>query len=263
MLQEKTKTMRKKLLALSILACCTSGISLNGPALHAQQAAAPAQPAANANADDGWTSLFDGKSLDGWQATQHPESFKVQDGQIVVNGEMGHLFYVGGADFQPFVNFEFRAEVMTLPGSNSGVYIHTQPQQDGWPKFGYECQVNSTHGDPIKTGSLYNVVDVFQVQPKPGETFSRSVRIDKDRVFLLVDKAPSTDNEWFTYNIRVEGKRIITRVNGLTLVDYTEPDNKKPGDAFTRVLDKGTFALQAHDPKSKVFFRNIQVKRLP
>lgn len=253
--------MSKKFLALSVLSCCIASGALTNSALRAQDAAAPTTAAAPL--EEGFVSLFDGKTTDGWKATQHPESFKVEDSQLVVNGEMGHLFYVGGADFEPFVNFELRAEVMTTAGSNSGIYIHTQPQQEGWPRFGYECQVNSTHGDPIKTGSLYNVVDVLQVPTKEGEPFASSVRIDRDRVMLTVAKAPSTDNEWFTYTIRVEGKRIITKVNGVTLVDYTEVDNKKPGQGFTRVLDKGTFALQAHDPKSKVFFRQIQVKRLP
>ena len=77
-----------------------------------------------------------------------------------------------------------------------------------------------------------------------------------------VTKAPAKDNEWFTQTIIVKGKQIIIKVNGKTLVDYTEPDDKKPGNGFARVLDKGTFALQAHDPKSKVHFKNLRVRRL-
>jgi hypothetical protein len=210
---------------------------------------------------DGWVSLFDGKSLDGWKSSENKDSFRVEDGAIVVDGPRAHLFYV--ADEKPFVDFEFKAEVMTMPNSNSGIFIHTQFQDAGWLRVGYECQVNQTHGDPIKTGSLYNVVDVFKVPLKEGETFSPNVTVHKNRVLLNVPEAPAKDNEWFTYRIVVKGKRILTQVNGKTLVDYTEPDNKQPGADFTRVLDKGTFALQAHDPKSKVLFRNIQVKRLP
>jgi hypothetical protein len=70
---------------------------------------------------DGWTSLFDGKSLNGWKANENPESFKVEEGAIVAQGNRSHLFYTG--DDKPFINFEFKAEVMTLPGSNSG-YSH-------------------------------------------------------------------------------------------------------------------------------------------
>ena len=253
------------MLKIKLLAAVALGsLALSAGAQAQTGAQAQQAPAGVAQANDGWTTLFDGKSLAGWQATEHPEAFKVEDGQLVVNGERGHLFYVGdGAALEPFVNFELRAEVMTGPSSNSGIYIHTQPQQDGWPRVGYECQVNNTHGDPIKTGSLYNVVDVFQVPTEEGKPFAPGVRVDKERVMLTVAKPPANDNEWFTYEIRVNGKRITTRVNGVTLVDYTEPDNKKPGEAFTRVLDKGTFAIQAHDPKSRVLFRNIQVRRLP
>ncbi|TWU03287.1 hypothetical protein Pla100_02050 [Neorhodopirellula pilleata] len=49
---------------------------------------------------------------------------------------------------------------MTTPGSNAGIYFHTKYQDEGWPKQGYECQVNITHHDPKKTSSLYGVVNV-------------------------------------------------------------------------------------------------------
>jgi hypothetical protein len=54
------------------------------------------------------------------------------------------------------------------------------------------------------------------------------------------------------------------KVNNQVVVDYTEPENKEPfSEDFERRLGEGTFAFQAHDPDSKVYFRNIQVKRLP
>ena len=188
-----------------------------------------------ADKDDGWVNLFDGKTISGWKASENKSSWKVEGGALVCHGPRSHLFYVG-AD-RPFVDFEFKADVMTAPGSNAGIYFHTKFQDTGWPKFGYEAQVNNTHADPKKTGSLYGVVDVT--------------------------KAPAKDNEWFTEEIIVEGKRIVIKVNGKTLVDYTEPESKKPGGQFTRGLDRGTFALQAHDPRSKVSFKNIKVRRLP
>ncbi len=208
-----------------------------------------------------WVSIFDGKSLDGWKTGENKESFKVEDGLLVVNGNRGHLFYDIGD--KPLTNFEFKAEVMTVPGSNAGVYIHTQYQDTGWPRFGYECQINQTHGDPIKTGSLYNVVDVYRVDVPAGQTYTPTVKIEPNRIWLNVAESPAKDNEWFTYHITVNGKRITTAVNGKIIVDYTEPPNKQPGNDFTRVLTQGTVALQAHDPKSKVSFRNIQIKRLP
>lgn len=183
-----------------------------------------------------WTALFDGKSFDGWKINENPDSWKIEDGAIVANGPRSHLFYVG-AD-KPFENFELHAEVMTKPNSNAGIYFHTKYQDSGWPKHGFEVQVNNTYkSDPRKTGSLYAVKDVTE---------------------QVVG-----DDEWYTYDVRVEDKTVTIQVNGKTVVEYTEPAGKEPGKDFPRVFDEGTFALQAHDPNSTVLFRNIKVRRLP
>ncbi|MCI0338752.1 MAG: DUF1080 domain-containing protein [Acidobacteria bacterium] len=185
--------------------------------------------------EKGFKSLFDGKTFKGWKmANEHQQSWSIQDGAIVAHGERSHLFYV--ADAKPFVNFELKVDVMTEPGSNGGIYIHTQYQETSWPKNGYEVQVNQTHTDWRKTGSLYGVQDVKEQLVK--------------------------DNEWYTYHIIVKGKHITIKVNDKVAVDWDEPADRKPGADFTRILDKGTFALQAHDPKSTVRFKNIRVKRL-
>jgi hypothetical protein len=181
-----------------------------------------------------WIKLFNGKNLDGWKVTkENPDSFKVVDGAIVANGPRAHLFYK--AD-KPLVDFEFEAKVMTTKGSNAGIYFHTQYQDSGWPKHGYEAQVNATHGDPKKSGSLYGVVNV--------------------------NPAPHKDDVWFKYNIKVKGKRIIITIDDKVTVDYTEPKDKKAGKSFTRILTKGTFGIQAHDPKSKAMFKDLRVRRL-
>lgn len=189
-----------------------------------------------AQEDTGWIDMFDGKTLQGWKVNENPDSWKVEDGMLVCHGPRAHLFYVG--DDKPFTNFHFKAEVKTTQGSNSGIYFHTRYQATGWPKYGYECQVNITHTDPKKTSGLYSVQDVFD--------------------------APAKDGEWYTQEIIVQGRRIQLKVNGKTLVDYTEPEGKQADSKdFERRLGQGTFALQAHDPDSLVYFRNLQVKRLP
>ncbi|HAY78964.1 MAG TPA: DUF1080 domain-containing protein [Planctomycetaceae bacterium] len=186
--------------------------------------------------DKGWVSLFDGKSLKGWKASENKSSWKVEDGKMVCFGPRSHLFYVG--DDKPFVNFEFKCDVMTTPGSNAGIYFHTKYQETGWPKYGYECQVNVTHGDPKKSSSLYAVKNVAD----PG----------------------IKDDEWYTQHIIVKGRRIILKINDTVMVDYEEPKDKTAESKnFERRLDQGTFAFQAHDPKSKVYFKNVMVKRLP
>ena len=194
--------------------------------------------ASTAGAEDGWISMFDGKSLTGWKASENKDTWKVEDGKLVCHGPRSHLFYV--AD-KPFVNFEFKAEVMTTPGSNAGIYFHTRYQETGWPKFGYECQVNVTHRDPKKSGSLYAVENV-----------------SADDIKDLIK-----DDEWYTQHIIVKGKQITLKINDKVVVKYTEPDDKKSENKNSeRRLDKGTFCLQGHDPQSKVYFKNLTVKRL-
>ena len=129
-----------------------------------------------------------------------------------------------------------RVEVMTERGSNGGIYFHTRYQESGWPKYGFECQVNNTHSDWKKTGSLYDLVNV------PG--------------------SPAKDNQWWTQEISVQGQKATVKINGQLLFEYNEPPGVQPGQAFTRKLDEGTFALQGHDPKSVVRYKNIRVKRL-
>jgi hypothetical protein len=185
---------------------------------------------------EGFVAIFDGKSLDGWKKSEeNPDSLRVEDGMIVIDGPRAHLFYDG--ELAPLKNFHFVAEVKTTPGSNSGIYFHTRYQESGWPKHGYECQVNISHSDPKKTSGLYGVKDVADPAVK--------------------------DNEWYTQEIIVEGRRIRLILNGETMVDYTEPENKQAESRdFERRLSEGTFALQAHDPNSKVYFRNLRVKPL-
>ncbi len=184
--------------------------------------------------DNGWISLFDGQSLAGWKVNENSDSVKVEDGAIVVNGPRAHAFYAGDVEDHNFKNFEFKAKVKTHDKSNSGIYFHTKYQDSGWPSTGYEAQVNNTHGDPKKTGGLYAVKDVFE--------------------------APAADGEWFDFYIKVDGKQIVVKINGETTVDYTEPEDLNRPE---RQLSSGTFALQAHDPVSKVEFKDIYVKPLP
>ena len=94
-----------------------------------------------------WQSLFDGKSFDGWKASENKDTFSVRDGMIVAHGPRSHLFYTGPVNNANFKNFEFKADVMTTEGSNSGIYFHTEYQEKGWPSKGFECQVNSTQTD--------------------------------------------------------------------------------------------------------------------
>jgi hypothetical protein len=188
---------------------------------------------------DGWISLFDGKLLAGWQVGKNAATFRADSGMIIVHGNTAHLYYVGDVHHHDFKNFEFKAEVKTMPHANSGIYFHTRYQDGGWPDYGYEVQVNNSHSDDVRTGSLYDVVDV------------------KERYV--------NDYEWFTEYIKVQGKRVIVKINDTTVVDYTEPEHPLRDTASHpfRYISHGTFALQGHDPGSVVYFKNIMVRPLP
>jgi hypothetical protein len=204
-------------------------------------AAAPA-------AEDGkWISLTDGKSFAGWTPNERPESWAVEKGVFVSKGDRSHLFYTGTVANHEFKNFELALEVMTNPGSNGGIFIHTKMHGPGsFPTAGYELQVINSNR-PVQgnayvehkmTGSIYAVRNTW--------------------------KSPVADNQWFRYRIKVSGKTIQTFINDVLTCEYTEPDAPwRAADKKERLLGSGTFALQAHDPGSQVRYRNIKVRLLP
>lgn len=192
----------------------------------------------------GWEMLFDGRSLNGWRASESAASFRVVNGTIVGEGPRSHLYYTGPVGGGEFVDFEFSVEVMTSPGTNSGIYFHTRWQETGWPALGYEVQINNS--DPpgaasaagaSRSGSLWGVADL-------GEATVR-------------------DEKWFTLRIRVEGKRIVTEIDGQVVVDYAEPlVLVRPDHLAGKKLSSGTFALQVADPAGRVRFRSIKTRAL-
>ena len=187
--------------------------------------------------NNNWVSLFYGKRLNGWKVGDNAETFIVSGGKIVVHGKTAHLFYDGPVENHNFKNFEFKVQVMTMPGANSGIYFHTGYQQGGWPAKGYEVQVNNSHTDWPRTGSLYAVQDVKEQYVK--------------------------DSVWYTEKITVQGKHVTIQVNDKTVVDYNEPDSvARSTDMSGRRISSGTFALQGHDPNSIVYFKDIMVKPL-
>ena len=186
--------------------------------------------------EEGFVPLTDGKTFNGWKtAAENTDTWKLEDGAFVSRGERCHLFFVG--DEKPFKNFVLRVEVMTEPGANGGIYFHTKYQDTSWPKAGFESQVNNTQSDWKKTGSIYGIANIGVAVPQ--------------------------DNVWWTQEITVQGNVVTVSIDGKKVVEYDEPPGAVAGKDFERKLGSGTFALQAHDPKSIVHYRNIRVKRLP
>ena len=181
--------------------------------------------------DDKWVSLFDGKSMDGWEKVGNEKSmWEVKDGALSGLGPASMLVCTKG----PYKNFRYHAEIKINDKGNSGLYFRTTRK----PGFsdGYEAQIDSTHADPIRTGSLYGMCHVYE---------------------RLV--APDT---WFSYDIEVRddiwrGKpvtRIKITIDGDELYEYLD---------FEQTFKEGHFAFQHHDPGSKVWIRNVKVKELP
>lgn len=181
-------------------------------------------------ADEGeWITLFNGKNMDGWKVNENEKTWSIEDGALKAVGERSHCYYVA----REFKNFEFKAMVKTLPGSNGGIYFHSKYQESGWPENGHEIQVNVSQGDPVRTGSVYNVVKLYET--------------------------PAKDNEWWEQHITVKGKNIVVRINGKVVADYTEPPGEIEGG---RKISEGLFALQGHDPGSTIYYKDIKARPL-
>lgn len=184
-----------------------------------------------------WVDLFTGKDLSGWRVSENPSSISVEDGFLKVAGPRAHAFYVGQVGGADFKNFELLVEVKTLPKANSGIFIHTAYQETDWPEKGYEIQVNQSHSDWRKSGSLYAVQDVAEVHVK--------------------------DGEWYTYHVIVNGDQISVALNGKVVMEYDESaDTKRISLLGKKGFDRGTIALQAHDPESVVYYRSVKIKLL-
>jgi 3-keto-disaccharide hydrolase len=197
--------------------------------------------------ETGFTTIFNGRDFTGWTIAGPAESFTIQDGAIVAKGQASHAYYTGSVGNHRFRDFELKIDIMTRAGSNGGVYVLTEFQETGgnvrasgrFPSKGFEIQVNNSHTDRIRSGSLYHVVDVL-------------------------DQSPAKDDEWFTEHIIVKGDTITVNVNDRQVVRWTQtPDwdggREGPG---RKITGPGTIALQAHDPNSTVYYRNIRIKQL-
>ena len=194
--------------------------------------------------EDGWVTILDAKSFTDWKvAPESPKShveesatekkvvagdslhdgrWTFQDGVLHGEGGVSHIFSPRG-DYE---NFSYRAEIKISDKGNSGQYFRTE-FGNGFPN-GYEAQVNSTHTDPVRTGSLYGFVKELDMLVPP--------------------------DTWFTQEVTAVGNHIVIKVNGKTTVDYVDEKNTHT---------KGHFAFQQHNLGSEVWIRNVQVKELP
>ena len=216
--------------------------------------------------EEGFVSLFDGKSLDSWKVGENAHVFSVRDGMIVMECPAtttgpSHLFYAGDVSKHDFKNFDLKVDVMTFPTANSGIYFHTRYQESGWPRRGLECQVDNSHVDWRRTGSLYGIKNITWGPETPSKNERKNV--------TFFDKPPVTDNVWYTQEIICQDGQVVVKLDGKTVVEYKIPnaDTEHRLSSGAIWLPRGTFALQGHPPmpghSSKAYFKNIRVKVFP
>lgn len=180
-----------------------------------------------------WVSLFDGQTLSGWEMIElggkDTSKWEVKNGALTGSGKASMLYSP-----KPYTNFRFKAEIKINDKGNSGMYVRA-PKEATFTK-GYEIQINSTHGDPVKTGSIYTYVEIYKSLQKP--------------------------DEWFTQEVEVVTKEyrgkmlphIKVWVNGDLLYLFRD---------HTAYAQEGHFAFQQHDPGSVVQIRKVEVMELP
>jgi len=216
--------------------------------------------------EEGFVSLFDGKTLDGWKVGENAGVFRVRDGMIVMEcpattHRPAHLFYVGAVGRHDFKNFDLKVDVLTFPTANSGIYFHTKYQESDWPKLGIECQIDNSHIDWRRTGSLYGIRNISWGPETPPGNNTENVTI--------LPKPPVTDNVWYTQEVIYQDGRVTVKLDGKTMFEYRLPHADVQHKLPTGMtwLPRGTFALQGHPPMpghiSKTCFKNIRVKVLP
>jgi type 1 glutamine amidotransferase len=226
------------------------------------QAAELQRAATDKNDDKDWVQLFNGKDLTGWKLHPAPNKggirevvkkesggkllayygktasgeevplWRVEDGILIGSGPATHLF----SERDDYTNFHYRVEAMINDKGNSGAYFRTA-FGPGFPR-GYEAQIDATHTDPIRTGSLYPAGGLKKYREQ----------------ITVMNEAPHKPDEWFTLDVIAQGDHITIKVNGKTTVDWSDPEHR---------YTAGHFALQGHDPGTIVKFKKIEVKELP
>lgn len=226
----------------------------------------PAAPPPAPDDKDGWTQLFNGKDLTGWKLPEkldggyksyeakktdgkvtaylakHSDKrkgdsevtiWRVENGAMIGGGPMTHIF----TERDDFADFHLRIEFKINDKGNSGIFFRSG-FNPGVPK-GYEAQINATHTDPVKSGSIY-----------PNGSFGLD-KYKKDT--CIMDKAAHGPDEWVVQEVICKGPTITTIVNGKKQIEWTDPEHR---------FKKGHIALQGHDPGSVMSFKKVEVKEL-
>ncbi|HVE38486.1 MAG TPA: DUF1080 domain-containing protein [Planctomycetota bacterium] len=184
------------------------------------------------------TSLFDGKTLDGWEGDT--KVWRVVDGAIVGGSKEGNPRNEFLTTTKSYANFVLKVEyklVGTEGFVNGGVQIRSRriPKPPNEMK-GYQADIGAGF-----SGALYD------------ESRRNKMLVKPDPELIKKTEKPG---EWNSYEIRCEGLRVRLTLNGVQTVDYTEDDQT--------LEQEGLIGLQIHgNCKAEISFRNITIETLP
>jgi len=204
---------------------------------------------------EGFTALFNGKDLTGWQGLVKNirdrkkmtseelakaqeeadktarEHWKVEDGVLVYSGK-GKMSL---STVKEYGNFELMVDWKIKEHGDSGIYLRGIPQVQIWdPADPNQLKNGADKG----SGSLWN----NQKNPR----FPNVV-------------ADNPIGEWNTFHIKMVGEKVTIHLNGKLVVDNVTLENYFERDK--PVYDKGPIELQDHG--NTLYFRNIYIKELP
>ena len=182
--------------------------------------------------EPGFRSLFNGKDLTGWEGDL--SLWKVAD-KMIVGDSAGIPHNQFLMTKEEFGDFELKLEFRLKDGiGNSGVQFRTKRIPNSTEVSGYQADIGENYW-----GCLYDESRRNKILVKPPADFESSLK----------------KGDWNDYTIRAHGDQILLKVNGVTTVDYKEPDPE--------IARQGIIALQVHSGgPMKVEFRNIRIKSL-
>ncbi len=185
---------------------------------------------AAASDETGFRPLFNGKDLTGWDGDL--SLWKVVDKAIVGDSAgIPHNQFLGTTE--EFGDFELKLEFRLRDGvGNSGIQFRSKRVLTTTEVSGYQADIGESYW-----GCLYDESRRNKVLVQPPADFEKGLK----------------KGDWNEYSIRAEKDQIVLKINGVTTVDYREPDSEIPR--------KGIIALQVHSGGPlKVEFRNIMIK---
>jgi len=219
--------------------------------------------------EDGWTSLFDGKSLSGWMVKCLPQDagkqyWKVVDGAIEADVPKGSDHkYIWLLTQREYSNFELKLKVQSFTAgeSNSGVQVRSRyDDAEGWLD-GPQVDINPQGG--WRSGFIYDETRTVKAWLSPIQGKPSAATIDDAIAGWSWQHADEADN-WNDITIICDGSRIKTIVNGVTITDYDGSGILDDADhARLNVGMSGHIGLQIHPGgHGRIRFKEIGIREL-